>query len=223
MNYKQQFIELMLEAGVLTFGDFTTKSGRKTPYFINTGNYKTGDQIARLGSFYATCLKESLGQEFDLLYGPAYKGIPLTITTAISLSNQYNLNLPYCFNRKEKKDHGEGGSFIGYRPQHNDRIVIVEDVITAGTSVRESLILLKSVAEVDIKAVIVSVDRMEKGSGEKTTLQELEETYGIKTIAIVNIHEIVAYLYNKEINGQVLLTDEIKKNIESYLELYGTN
>ena len=221
MDYKQQFIEMMLAANVLTFGNFTTKSGRKTPYFVNTGNYKTGEHIAKLGEFYAECIIQNTGKEFDLLYGPAYKGIPLAVTTAISLYRNFQYNVPYCFNRKEAKDHGEGGSIIGATPQAGNRVIIIEDVITAGTSVRESITLLNSIAQVNIDAVVVSVDRMEKGAGAKTTLQELQENHNIKTYAIVTIAEIISYLYNKEINGKVVLDAEMKKRIEEYLKIYG--
>ena len=162
MTYKEEFITFMVRAGVLTFGDFTTKSGRKTPYFINTGNYKTGAQAAKLGDYYAACIQNSLPDGIDCLFGPAYKGIPLAVSAAASLYRNYDRDLPYCFNRKEVKDHGEGGSMVGYKPQDGDNVVIVEDVVTAGTAVRESIELFKHVAKVNMKALIVSVDRMER-------------------------------------------------------------
>jgi orotate phosphoribosyltransferase len=221
MNYKQEFVEFMVRANVLTFGDFVTKSGRKTPYFINTGNYKTGEQICKLGEFYAQCIMGNTGASFDVLYGPAYKGIPLAVTTAISLYRNYGLNVPYCFNRKEVKDHGEGGNIIGYTPKDGDRIVIIEDVVTAGTSVRESTTLLNAAAKVNITSLVVSVDRMEKGTGEKTALQELQDTFGIKTYSVVTIEEIVGYLYQKEIDGRVLIDDAMKGRVEEYLKIYG--
>lgn len=211
----------MLNANVLSFGDFITKSGRKTPYFINTGNYRTGEQIARLGEFYAASIQNHLGSEFDLLYGPAYKGIPLVVTTAVALYKNYNVNVPFCFNRKEVKDHGEGGNFIGQLPSDTDRIVIVEDVVTAGTAVRESLQILKGVSKAKVIAVAVSVDRMEKGTGEKSTLAELEESLGIRTFAIVTIEEIISYLYNREVNGKVLLDDKLKEKVDQYRKEYG--
>ena len=221
MGYQEEFIEFMIRSQVLTFGDFVTKSGRRTPYFINTGNYKTGEQIGKLGDFYADCIMSNTGQNFDLLYGPAYKGIPLAVAAAISLHRKYHLNVPYCFNRKEKKDHGEGGEIIGSAPQNGERVVIIEDVVTAGTSVRESLTLLKLAADVNVASLVVSVDRMEKGSGVKTTLQELQEVFGISTYAIVTIADIVNYLYRREIDGRVLIDAAVKKRIEDYLQMYG--
>jgi orotate phosphoribosyltransferase len=157
MGYKEEFIEFMLESEVLTFGDFVTKSGRKTPFFINTGKYKTGEQISRLGAFYAECINENMKGKFDVLYGPAYKGIPLAVSAGIALFKNHGINANYCFNRKEEKDHGEGGSLIGYAPKNGDRIILVEDVITAGTSVRESVRILKNHADVDIVGLIISV------------------------------------------------------------------
>lgn len=220
-NYKKQFIEFMIESGVLTFGDFVTKSGRKTPYFINTGNYRTGEQISKLGEFYAECIKANLGSDFEVLYGPAYKGIPLVVTTASGLYRQHQMNVPFCFNRKEAKDHGEGGNIIGYLPQENERIVIVEDVVTAGTAVRESLALLNGITKATVTALVVSVDRMEKGTGSKSTLDELQETVGIKTFAIVNIEEIINYLYKREINGKVLLDDILMQRVKEYRNTFG--
>lgn len=220
-NYKKQFIEFMLESGVLTFGDFTTKSGRKTPYFINTGNYKTGSQITKLGEFYAECIYTSIGEKVDVLYGPAYKGIPLAVTTASSLYRKYQIDVPFCFNRKEAKDHGEGGNIIGYLPQENEQITIIEDVVTAGTAVRESLALLNNITKATVNALIVSVDRMERGTGDKSTLDELRESLGIETYAIVNIEEIISYLYNREINGEVLLDDELMERVRNYRKEYG--
>jgi len=181
----------MGEAGVLTFGDFTAKSGRKTPYFVNTGNYKTGKHISMLGDHYADCVVES-GEKFDALFGPAYKGITLAAATAGSLYRNHGINVPYFFNRKEAKDHGEGGSLIGYIPKDGDRIVIIEDVVTAGTAVRESLTLLKAVADVTVTALFVSVDRMERGTGDRATLDELRAEYGINIYAIINARDIIA-------------------------------
>ena len=163
MTYQEEFITFMVRSGVLTFGDFTTKSGRKTPYFVNTGNYKTGAQAAKLGDYYAACIQENLPDGVDCLFGPAYKGIPLTVAAASSLYRNYDRDLPYCFNRKEAKDHGEGGTMIGYQPKDGDRVVIVEDVVTAGTAVRETIELFKHIADVKFASLIVSVDRMEKG------------------------------------------------------------
>ena len=221
MTYKEEFIEFMVLSGVLTFGDFTTKSGRKTPYFINTGNYDTGDQMAKLGKYYARALNEALGKEFDLLFGPAYKGIPLVITTGIELAARYNHNVAICFNRKEVKDHGEGGNIIGHRPGQGERVVIVEDVTTAGTSIKESVPVLKAAANVDIKALVVSVDRQERGVTEKSALDQIQEEYGIQPIPIVTIDEIVSCLHNKEINGKVIIDDRMRDIISVYRNRYG--
>lgn len=220
MNYKEEFITFMVESGVLTFGDFVTKSGRKTPYFINTGNYKTARQIAKLGDYYAACIQENMIGNVDALYGPAYKGIPLVVTAAASLYRDYQIDIPYAFNRKEAKDHGEGGSLIGYKPQPGDRIGIVEDVITAGKSVRESIETLKSL-DVEVTSLIVSVDRMERGEGELSAIQEIKKEFGITTYPIVTIREIVAFLHNREIDGKIVVDDEMKTKIEAHLEAYG--
>lgn len=221
MGYKEEFVEFMVRSNVLRFGDFTAKSGRKTPYFINAGNYQTGEQIARLGDFYAACITDKRIGEYNLLFGPAYKGIPLSVAAAIALYRNHQINVPYSFNRKEAKDHGEGGLIVGYQPQDGDRVLIIEDVITAGTAVRESLSLLEKVAQVKVTNLVVSVDRMEKGSGSRSALQELQEDYGIRTQAIVNIHDIVAHLYNREIDGKVVIDAPMKKRIEEYLAVYG--
>lgn len=179
MAYREEFISFMMDSGVLTFGDFTTKSGRKTPYFINTGNYRTGSAISKLGDYYARCIQDS-GEAFDALFGPAYKGIPLAAAAASSLYRLYGRDLPYCFNRKEAKDHGEGGAMVGYKPKDGDRIAIIEDVVTAGTAVRESLELFRHVADVQVTALFVSVDRMERGTGTLSALDELRQDYGIR-------------------------------------------
>ena len=221
MSYKAGFIELMVRSGVLTFGDFTTKSGRKTPFFINTGNYRTGEQISKLGEFYAEAILHNIKDGFDVLYGPAYKGIPLAVAAASALYSKHNTNAAYCFNRKEAKDHGEGGTIIGHKLCEGDRVVIVEDVITAGTSVRESVPLLKAQARVEIPALLVSVDRMERGSGELTALQEVEDEFNIRTHSIVNIDEIVAYLYNRPVDGKIVLDDTMKSRIDEYRAQYG--
>lgn len=220
MNYKEEFITFMVESGVLTFGDFVTKSGRKTPYFINTGNYKTARQIAKLGDYYAACIKENMIDNVDALYGPAYKGIPLVVTAAASLYRDYEIDIPYAFNRKEAKDHGEGGSLIGYKPQAGDRIGIVEDVITAGKSVRESIETLNALG-VQVTSLIVSVDRMERGEGELSAIQEIKKEFGITTYPIVTIREIVAFLHNREIGGKVVVDDAMKAQIEDHLREYG--
>lgn len=220
-RYKEEFIEFMVNSNVLKFGDFTTKSGRKTPFFINTGNYTTGAQLKKLGEFYAKAINKHFGTDFDVLFGPAYKGIPLTVTTAISLNELYDINVEYCSNRKEVKDHGEGGILLGGSLKDNTRVVIVEDVMTAGTSIYETAPILKAQGDVDIKGLIISVDRMEKGKSEKSAQEEIKETFGITTYSIVTMKEVVDYLYNRELNGKVYIDDNMKSSIESYYEKYG--
>jgi len=220
LAYKQEFITFMVRAGVLTFGDFTTKSGRKTPYFINTGNYRTGSQISALGDYYAACIEQS-GESFDLLFGPAYKGIPLAVAAASSLFRQSGRDMPFCFNRKEAKDHGEGGSLIGHKPKAGERVAIIEDVVTAGTAVRETVELFKQIADVRLTALFVSVDRMERGTGDKTTIQELEDTLCLRVYPIVTVREIIDFLHGREIDGKLLITDEIRASMEAYLACYG--
>ena len=218
---KKKFIEFMMSADVLRFGDFTTKSGRKTPYFVNTGNYKTGAQAAKLGDYYAACMQEHMGSDVTALFGPAYKGIPLVVAASSSLYRNYDRDMPYCFNRKEVKDHGEGGSMVGYKPQDGDVIAIVEDVVTAGTAVRESIELFKHVADVKMAYLFVSVDRMERGTKECSTLDELREDYGITVCPIVTVREIISFLHNRPIDGKVYIDDEMKAKMEAYLEQYG--
>jgi len=190
LDVKRGFIDFMVGAGVLSFGDFVTKSGRRTPYFVNTGNYRTGMHISMLGDFYADCVSRS-GERFDALFGPAYKGITLAAAAAGSLFRNHGVDVPYFFNRKEAKDHGEGGSLIGYAPKDGDRIVIIEDVVTAGTAVRESLMLLKSIADITVTALFVSVDRMERGTGARSTLGELRDEFGINVYSIVTVRDII--------------------------------
>jgi len=218
--YKREFIHFMVRSGVLTFGDFITKSGRKTPYFINTGNYSTGSQISALGDYYAACIQES-GEDFDALFGPAYKGIPLSVAAASSLYRLHNRDVAFCFNRKEVKDHGEGGSLIGHKPKAGDRVAIIEDVVTAGTAVRETVALFQKIADVKLTALFVSVDRMERGTGEVTTLQELRETLGLKVYPIVTVLEVIECLHNRKLDGCVVITDEIREKMEGYLAEYG--
>ncbi len=225
MGYKEAFIRFMVESGALRFGDFVTKSGRNTPYFINTGCYCTGGQIDKLGSFYAACIMENMktGAIWEApaaLFGPAYKGIPLSIATAGALYRKYDLDLNYCFNRKECKDHGEKGIITGYQPQDGDRILIIEDVITAGTAVREVLPLLKAAADVKVEGLVISVDRMERGTGNKTAVQEIYDQYGIRTFPIVTVREIISALHNKPVNGRVCINDEMRGRMEAYLAQY---
>lgn len=219
-SYKQEFIEFMVRSGVLTFGDFTAKSGRKTPYFVNTGNYKTGEQAARLGEFYANCITENIKEPITALFGPAYKGIPLSVSTAIALSNNHRVNVNYCFNRKEAKDHGEGGSMVGYKLQDGDKVVIIEDVITAGTAIRECLPILKATADIEIVGLVISVDRMERGQGNKTAIREIADEFGIRTYPIVTAREIIDTLYGREVDGRVIIDDAMKEKMEQYLATY---
>ncbi|MBY0756482.1 orotate phosphoribosyltransferase [Clostridium sardiniense] len=219
--YKKEFIEFMVECGVLTFGDFVTKSGRKTPFFVNTGNYKKGSQLKRLGEFYAEAIKENFGEEFNVLFGPAYKGIPLTVTTSIALSDMYNIDVDYCSNRKEVKDHGDKGILLGANLKDGDKVLIVEDVTTAGTSIYETMPILKEQGDVDVTGLIISVDRMERGKGEKSALNEIKEKFGFKTCAIVTMEEVIEYLYNRKINDKVIIDDEIMERINNYYKQYG--
>ena len=220
-EYKQRFIEFMLDCGVLTFGDFTTKSGRKTPYFINTGNYRLGSQMSRLGGFYAQAIMENFPERLDILFGPAYKGIPLVTAAAIALHEQHGRETGICFNRKETKDHGEGGSLVGAKPKDGQRVLIVEDVTTAGTSIYETVPLIKAAAQVELAGLIISVDRQEKGQSGKGALAELRENFGFKTAAIVTIAEVVEYLAGRAIGGKILLDDEIMARIRDYRAQYG--
>ena len=220
-QYKKDFIEFRLECGVLTFGDFVTKSGRKTPFFVNTGNYKTGSQLKRLGEFYARAIKENFPEDYNIVFGPAYKGIPLSVTTTIALSDMYGIDVNYCSNRKEVKDHGDKGILLGSPINDGDRVLIVEDVTTAGTSIYETMPILKSQGDVNVEGLIISVDRMERGKTEKSALTQIREEFGFKTCAIVTMAEVREYLYNKEINGKVLIDDEINKRIDAYYEQYG--
>jgi len=220
-QYKKDFIEFMVECGVLTFGDFVTKSGRKTPFFVNTGNYKTGSQLKRLGEFYARAIKENFKEDYNIVFGPAYKGIPLSVTTTIALSDMYGIDVKYCSNIKELKYHGDKGILLGSSINDGDKVLIVEDVTTAGTSIYETMPILKSQGNVDVEGLIISVDRMERGKTEKSALTQIREEFGFKTCAIVTMAEVREYLYNKEINGKILIDDEINKRIDAYYEQYG--
>ncbi|MCQ2464733.1 MAG: orotate phosphoribosyltransferase [Oscillospiraceae bacterium] len=215
MSYKNDFIKFMTECGVLTFGDFTLKSGRKAPYFVNTGNYKTGKQLAKLGEFYAECIKEN-GIEADTLFGPAYKGIPLAVSCSVALFNKYGLDVNYCFDRKEAKDHGEGGVIVGKQLTDGEKVVIIEDVITAGTAIRQVIPVLKNAADVDIAAMVISVDRMEKGKGELSAVQEVKEEFGINVFSIVTINDIIQAIKDGVIEGR----EYLDKMIE-YRNTYG--
>ena len=220
MSYNTDFIEFMVRSGVLRFGDFTTKSGRKSPYFVNTGNYRTGAQMSKLGKYYAECLKNNVGEDFDVLFGPAYKGITLATVTACALYTEYGIDKPYCFNRKGVKDHGEGGNMVGAKLSDGDRVVIIEDVITAGTAVRETLPQLKAAADVKVGHMIISVDRMERGQSGTTAIKEIGAEFGIKVHPIVTVRDIIEHLHNREIDGRVVLDDEIRARMEEYLDKY---
>jgi orotate phosphoribosyltransferase len=210
---QREFIDFMVQCEVLTFGDFTTKSGRKTPYFVNTGRYGTGRQIARLGRFYADAIV-ARGIEYDLLFGPAYKGIPLVVATAAALADHHGLDVPFCFDRKEVKDHGEGGTLVGAEPQDGDRVLIVEDVTTAGTSVRETVPKLRAAADVSVAGLIVSVDRMERGKTHRGALAELRDEFGLDSFAIATLDDIVEHL------GPRLAADDLER-IAAYRAEYG--
>ena len=212
---KKEFIEFMMSADVLRFGEFTTKSGRLSPYFVNTGNYRTGAQIATLGKFYAQCIMNNCGDNFDAMFGPAYKGIPLVTAAAASLSRDFNVDKPYFFNRKEAKDHGEGGSLVGYKPQDGDRVIIIEDVITAGTAVRETVPVLQAAAKVSIPDMFISVNRCEVGQhAGKTAVMEVKEEFGINVHAIITVADIHEYLKEKPEYASVLSL------MEQYMDKY---
>jgi orotate phosphoribosyltransferase len=197
------------------------KADVKPRFFINTGNYRTGAQMAKLGEFYAQAIIGSLGRGIDVLFGPAYKGIPLAVATAIALARDHGLDTAICFNRKEIKDHGEGGSLVGHRLRNNDRVLIIEDVTTAGTSIRETVPLLSAAAAVKLAGLVVSVDRQERGCGEKSALAEVREQFAMPAVAIVTLDEVVAHLHNRPVDGTVVLTDEINDRITAYRALYG--
>lgn len=213
-GYKRDFIKFLEDAGVLKFGDFTAKSGRKIPYFINAGEIKTGEQISRLGEFYAKAYFDKVGNKKAVLYGPAYKGIPIAVSVAVALAKN-GLDVPFFFNRKEEKDHGEGGVFVGYKPQPGEEIVIVEDVVTAGTAIRESMAILSSLEDVKVSATFVMVDRKEKGQTDKSAIAEVGEEYGFPVYSVVDVYDIIEYLEEDEKNKENV--DRIK----AYLEING--
>ena len=220
-QYKKDFIEFMIDCQVLKFGDFVTKSGRKTPFFVNTGFYRTGSQLRKLGGYYAQAVKETFGLDFDVLFGPAYKGLPLSVTATLALSEKYDADIRYCSNRKEVKDHGDKGILLGSPINDGDKVVIIEDVTTAGTSIEETLPILRAQGNVDVLGLVVSVDRMERGQGEKSALSEISEKYGFKTTAIVTMKEVIEHLYNRPYKGKVIIDDTLKAAIDAYYEQYG--
>ncbi len=221
-RYKEEFIQFMVESDVLKFGDFTLKSGRKSPFFMNTGAFVTGSQLQRLGEFYAKAIHEAYGTEFDVFFGPAYKGIPLAVVTAVAFWKLYGVEIRYCSNRKEVKDHGDSGILLGSKLTDGDRIVIIEDVTTSGQSIEETYPILKSQAEVTIVGLMVSLNRMEVGKGgEESALDEIRGRYGFETNAIVTMGEVVEYLYNRPVDGRIVIDDAGKAAIDAYYEQYG--
>ncbi len=219
--YKQEFIEFMVESQVLKFGEFTLKSGRKSPFFMNAGAYVTGTQLKRLGEYYAKAIHDNYGLDFDVLFGPAYKGIPLSVATTMAISELYGVDIRYCSNRKEVKDHGDTGILLGSRIKDGDRVVIIEDVTTSGKSIEETFPIIQAQGNVEIKGLMVSLNRMERGKGTKSALEEIQETYGFPANAIVTMEEVIEYLYNKPCQGKVIIDDTMKAAIDAYYAEYG--
>ena len=221
-RYKEEFIEFMVESQVLTFGEFTLKSGRKSPFFMNAGAYVTGSQLKKLGEYYARAIHENFGDEFDVLFGPAYKGIPLSVAAAIAYSDLYGREVRYCSNRKEVKDHGDVGILLGSKLADGDRVIIIEDVTTSGKSIEETFPILKSQAKVEIKGLMVSLNRMEKGmEGKVSALDEIKEKYGFDSRAIVTMQDVTEYLYNRPYKGTIYIDDKLKAAMDQYYEKYG--
>ncbi len=219
--YKQEFIEFMVDSQVLKFGEFILKSGRKSPFFMNAGLYVTGAQLEKLGEYYAKAIHENYGEDFDVLFGPAYKGIPLSVATTMAFHRLYGKEIRYCSNRKEAKDHGDAGILLGSPIKDGDKVVIIEDVTTSGKSIEETFPIIQAQGNVEIVGLMVSLNRMERGKGTQSALDEIKEKYGFNTNAIVTMAEVVEYLYNKEYNGKVIIDDKIKASIDSYYEQYG--
>lgn len=220
--YKQEFIEFMVESNVLKFGEFTLKSGRKSPFFMNAGAYVTGTQLRRLSEYYAKAIHDTYGLDFDVLFGPAYKGIPLSVAATMAISELYGKDIRYCSNRKEVKDHGDTGILLGSKLKNGDRVVIIEDVTTSGKSIEETFPIIKAQADVEIQGLMVSLNRMEVGKGgTMSALDEIKELYGFETSAIVTMEEVVEYLYNRECQGKVVIDDTLKSAIDAYYEQYG--
>ena len=220
-QYKKEFIEFMVDSNVLKFGEFTLKSGRKSPFFMNAGAYVTGSQLRKLGEYYAKAIYDNYGSDFDVLFGPAYKGIPLSVATTIAFSELYNKEIRYCSNRKEVKDHGDVGILLGSGLNDGDRVVIIEDVTTSGKSIEETFPILREQANVDVLGLMVSLNRQERGRTQQNALAEIREIYGIETGAIVTMEEVVEHLYNKAYNGRVLIDDQMKEAIDAYYAQYG--
>jgi orotate phosphoribosyltransferase len=222
-SYKQEFIEFMVASNVLKFGEFTLKSGRKSPFFMNAGSYVTGTQLRKLGEYYAKAIHDNFGLDFDVLFGPAYKGIPLSVATAMAISELYGKDVRYCSNRKEVKDHGDTGILLGSPIKDGDRVMIIEDVTTSGKSIEETFQIIKAQGNVEIKGLIVSLNRMERGKGEKGALDEIKELYGFPTAAIVSMADVTEHLYNKECDGKVVIDDKIKAALDEYYKQYGVH
>lgn len=220
-QYKQEFIQFMVDSNVLKFGDFTLKSGRKSPFFMNAGAYVTGSQLKKLGEYYAKAIYNAYGTDFDVLFGPAYKGIPLSVATVIAFSELYGKEIRYCSNRKEEKDHGDVGILLGSKLKNGDRVVIIEDVTTSGKSIEETFPILKEQANVTVVGLMVSLNRLERGKGTKCALDEIKDLYGIETGAIVTMKDVVECLHNKEIDGKVIINDEMLASIRAYFAEYG--
>ena len=221
-RYKEEFIEFMVDSNVLKFGEFTLKSGRKSPFFMNAGAYVTGAQLRKLGNYYARAIHDTFGLEFDVLFGPAYKGIPIAVATSIAISELYGREIRYCSNRKEIKDHGDKGILLGSKLRDGDRVLIIEDVTTSGKSIEETMPIIQAQADCDIVGLMVSLNRQEKGQdGDMSALEEITEKYGFGTHAIVKMEDVVSYLYNRPIDGEVILTKDIKKAIDEYYAEYG--
>lgn len=221
-QYKQEFIEFMVDSKVLKFGEFTLKSGRRSPFFMNAGAYVTGAQLKKLGEYYARAIHDNYGDDFDVLFGPAYKGIPLSVATTIAYSELYGREIRYCSNRKEVKDHGDVGILLGSKLQDGDRVVIIEDVTTSGKSIEETFPILQGQADVEIRGLMVSLNRMEKGlGGQVSALQEIREKYGFETRAIVSMSEVIEHLYNRPYKGEILIDDALKTAIDAYYAQYG--
>ena len=220
-QYKEEFIGFMIDCGVLQFGDFITKSGRKSPFFINTGCYRTGSDLKKLGEYYAKAIHTFFGGGFDVLFGPAYKGIPLSVATSIALYENFGINVRYCSNRKEVKDHGDTGILLGGPVHDGDRVLMIEDVTTSGKSIRETMPVLKAQGNISVAGLCISVDRMEKGTGNVSAIRELEETYGIRVCPIVTMAEVTEFLYNKPYKGRIVIDDEMMEKIRQYYVRYG--
>ncbi len=221
-DYKKEFIDFMINSEVLKFGDFTLKSGRKSPFFMNAGAYVTGVQLKKLGEYYAKAIKTNFGLDFDVLFGPAYKGIPLAVSTAMAIYDLYGKEVKYCANRKEVKDHGDVGILLGAKIQDGDRVIMIEDVTTSGKSIEETYPIIMEQAEAEVKGLIVSLNRNEYGKKkDSTALEEINKTYGFETTSIVTMKEVIEYLENREVSGKIMIDAEMREKLNEYYKLYG--